>query len=295
MARNIPEYLTQLKTLLEGRDRALIQDALSASEEHLHLALERSAKEQPELPREEALKGIVAKYGTPSEVAAVYLDFEARQHPPKKPAAASQPRPFWAGFIGIFAEPRAWGAFLYLVISVLTGLIYTGWIIIGGIFSLTSLIFIIGIPISAAFLLSLRGLGLLEGRIVEALLGERMPLKPLFVQQGLSWKAKFKALFTEPLTWKIFVYLLLQFPLGLFYFFVSGGLFVLALSFISAPILELIFHLPLELLGDETFTPVWLLPLVWAAGILMVPLILHVTKVFAKFHRRYAKAMLVRK
>ena len=122
-----------------------------------------------------------------------------------------------------------------------------------------------------------------------------MPHKPLFVNQELKWTQQLKSLFSEAQTWKIFLYMLLLFPLGLIYFLLIGGLFVLSLSFISSPVMELIFHLPLELVGNEAFTPVWLLPLVCITGFFMLPLTLHLAKFVGKLHGRYAKVMLVRK
>ena len=292
MLRTIDEYLAQLKIELKGSDRALIQDALADSEEFLYMSLEKDKTEHTKM---EALNSIIAKYGTPSEVAGGYQELEAWLQPGHEAARPSESKSFRTWIFGVFAEPRAWGAFLYLIFTVLTGLVYTAWIIIGGLFSLVSLLFIIGIPVAALFILSFRGLALIEGRIAEALLGERMPRKPLFVQQELRWTEKLKALFSDSQTWKTFVYMLLLFPLGLVYFLLFGGLFVLSLSFISSPIMELVFHVPLELVGTEAFTPVWLLPLVCVTGFFLLPLTLHLAKFVGRLHGRYAKTMLVRK
>ena len=72
-------------------------------------------------------------------------------------------------------------------------------------------------------------------------------------------------------------------------------MFIFALSFITAPVLELVFHIPLDLTGTDVFTPAWLLPLVCLAGLLLLPLTLHVAKWMGRWHGRYAKAMLVRR
>ena len=151
-----------------------------------------------------------------------------------------------------------------------TGCLFGLWAIFGGVFSLFSLIFVIGIPITGLFLLSTRGIALIEGRIVEALLGIRMPRKPVFVRQGLGPWEKFKSLLKDPYTWKSLAYLILLFPFGWLYFGLSGFALALALSFIFAPVLELIFHLPLELYGTSAFTPVGMLEnnLHWAIIIL---------------------------
>ena len=295
MPKSVREYLVQLKQALKGSDRALVQDALSDAEEHLQTALENTLMDSSDLTEAEALESIIEKYGNPVEVAAAYRAVENRLAPALAPSKTLQPQSVVARFFGITAEPRAWGGFLYALLSCLTGIIYCAWVVIGGCFSLLSLLFIIGVPIAGAFLLSLRGIALMEGRIVEALLGVRMPRKSLFVSRDLKWAEKLKALFTESHTWKALVYLVLQFPLGLIYLFVIGGLFVISLSFITSPVMELAFHLPLELLGTDAFTPAWLLPVVCAAGIFLLPLTLHVAKLLGKLHGHYAKALLVRK
>jgi hypothetical protein len=295
MYNRLQEYLAQLKLELKGSDRALIQDALADSEEYLFLALEKAREEQPGFTEKEALNAIISKYGTPAEVASGYRDLEERLHTTARPIQRADARPLWARFFGILGVPRAWGSFLYELFSVLTGLLYFGWILVGGLFSLVSLLFIIGIPISAGFLLSLRGLALIEGGIIEALLGERMPRKPLFVRQELKWTGKLKSLYTEPQTWRSLLYLFLQFPLGLLYFCLIGGLFLFSLSLVAAPFMELVLHLPMEFVGNEAFTPVWLLPILCLLGILLFPLILHLARGVGNIHGRYAKAMLVRK
>lgn len=291
----IDEYLTQLKQELKGSDPALVQDALSDAEDHLRTALKNSLKDSPNLAETEALQSIIQQYGNPTEVASAYKEVEIRLAPALTPLMPSRPQSSFARFIGVVAEPRAWGAFLYTLFSFLTGIIYCAWAVTGGSFSFLSLLFIIGIPIAGLFLLSLRGIALIEGRIVEALLGVRMPRKSLFVSLDLKWTEKLKALFTELHTWKSLLYLVLQFPLGILYFFLIWGLFVFSVSFITSPVLELGFHLPLELLGTDTFTPVWLLPIVCIAGLFMLPLALHLAKLVGKLHGSYAKIMLVRK
>lgn len=291
----IDAYLDRLRAELEGSDPALIQDALSDSEEHLRAALDSALGETPGLSEEEALQDIIEKYGEPAEVATAYRDAEARLTPFSTPVPASPAPSFLTKFFGIVAEPRAWGAFLYVLLAFLFGMVYCGWALVGGAFAFPSMIFIIGVPITALFLLSLRGIGLLEGRIVEALLGVRMPRKPFFVSRDLKWAGKLKSLYTESLTWKILLYMLLQFPLGAIYFGLTWGVFVFAVSFITAPILELVFHIPLDLMGTDVFTPLWLLPIVCAAGLFLLPAALHLAKWTGKLHGRYAKAMLVRK
>ena len=55
--------------------------------------------------------------------------------------------------------------------------------------SLGLLILIVGIPLTVLFFGSVRGLALLEGRLVEALLGERMPRRPRYTDRSRTWRS----------------------------------------------------------------------------------------------------------
>jgi hypothetical protein len=195
----------------------------------------------------------------------------------------------------VLAESRAWGAFFYMFLAFITGIIFGGWAILGGILSAGSLLFIIGLPVFGLFLLSIRGIALLEGRIVEALLGIRMPRRPLFRKKGLSWSDRYVALVKDKYSWRALLYAALLFPLGLIYTSLFILLFSFSLGLITSPVMELVFRIPLDLFGDNVFTPVWLLPFLCVAGILLLPLTLHSAKLIGKIHGRFAKSMLVRK
>ncbi len=293
--QSVDDYLDQLKKELKKSDSALIQDALSDAEEYLRSALDTTKKENPNIAEDEALVSILDKYGSPSEVATAYKKIETHLQPVFAPVSQPDTRFFISRFFSIISDPRAWGAFLYMIFAVLTGSLFGLWGLFGFTISLVSLILVIGIPITGLFLLSIRGVALIEGRIVEALLGMRMPRKSVFFRRGLGPIDKFKSLIRNPYTWKALVYLVLLFPLGWLYFGLSGFAFALALSFIFTPVLELIFHLPLELYGTDAFTPVGMLPVVSLAGIIMIFLILHLSKFIGRKHGLFAKYMLVRK
>lgn len=295
MYRDIRSYLEALKKELEDADPALIQDALSDAEGHLRTGLEEEITQSPGLSESEALRPIIEKYGTPSEIASAYRAIESHIAPSYADARLQDSGSYFARFFGVLAEARAWGAFSYMFLTVFTGIIFGGWALFGGFLSVCSLFFIIGIPLFGLFLLSVRGIALLEGRIVEALLGIRMPRKPLFLERDLGWTDKFKALVKDAYSWRAWVYAVLLFPLGFIYCGVFGLLFVFSISFIASPVLELIFHVPLDLFGDNVFTPVWLLPVVCIAGFFLLPLIFHLAKFIGKIHGRFAKSMLVRR
>jgi len=296
MCKDVQDYLAKLKKeLSEGADPALIQDALSDAETHLRTALEEELSKNPGISETEILVPLVEKYGTPSEVAAAYLAIE----PHISSALAHTPRPdtrsFLGKFFGVLGESRAWGAFFYMLLAFVPGIIFGGWALFAGLISAFSLLFIIGLPIFGLFLLSLRGIALLEGRIVEALLGVRMPRRPLFLKKDLNWSDRYIALVKDSYSWRALLYAVLLFPLGLIYAGLFSLLFVFSLGFITSPILELVFRIPLDLFGDNVFTPVWFLPIVCLSGFILLPLTFHLAKLFGKVHGLFAKSMLVRK
>ncbi len=297
MIKNITEYIAKLKEEMRGCDPALIQDALSDAEEHLENALEEALEGSPKISKQDAWESSVERYGTPQEVASAYREIESRMRPalaPREPARTKK-RSLWAKFFSAAGESRTWGAFLYILISGLTAVVYGTWALLGGAFSLFSLVLIIGIPVTGLFLLSLRGIALVEGRIIEALTGVRMPRRSVFLRPSLNWRQKYKALITESYTWKIFAYLVLHFPLGLTYFFITLTLLSLALKFALYPVWFWVFERPLITFNQPFYPNPWFIPLIAAGGIALLFSTLHLIRFIGRIHGQFAKSMLVRK
>jgi uncharacterized membrane protein len=191
MFKDVAAYLKELKRELKGCDPALIQDALSDAEGHLRMALEEALSGESGASETEVIAPIIDKYGNPKEIASAYRDIESKTSPSLAVARRKEKRSSLARFFSVLAEPKAWGAFFYLLLSFVTGIVFGGWALTAGFISLSSLVFIIGLPLFGLFLLSIRGIALLEGRIVEALLGIRMPRRPLFHNRSLGWIDKY--------------------------------------------------------------------------------------------------------
>jgi hypothetical protein len=176
-----------------------------------------------------------------------------------------------------------------------TGIIYFTWSVTGISLSAGLLILIVGLPILALFLLSARGIALLEGRLVEALLGVRMPRRPLFTRKDISWWQKFKNVFSERQTWTAVIYMILQMPLGIVYFTIIVTLIAVSLGFIFKPLLELGWGIPTFVIGNfGYYTPDWAFPFCIIGGILLLFATMHVAKFIGKLHGMWAKVMLVR-
>jgi hypothetical protein len=294
MIESIEAYLNQLREELAGSDRATIQDALSDAEEHLRTALESVCEAQPDVSEAEALPDIVREYGSPEEVAAAYRDIEDRLRPALAQAEHVDRRPFLTRFFGVFADPRAWGALLYMLFSIVTGMLYFTWATMGLSFSLSVMILIIGVPFTVLFLLSVRGIAFVEGRLVEALLGVRMPRRSTFSGKTLGWWERLKPLLFGKRTWLAIVYMLLQLPLGTIYFSIFITLIALSLSLVATIVLGPVLHMPVvHIDGAHYYLPDWLTPLVAIAGVVLMTATMHLAKLVGRLHGGLAKAMLV--
>lgn len=295
MIKNTEEYLRRLKKELAGCDRATIQDALSDAEEYLRNTLETALETRPDLAEADALLPIIEKYGMPDEVAAAYREIESRVPTTLAPARHPGGKSFVSRFFGVFGEPKAWGALFYLLFFALfSGIIYFTWAVTGISLSLGLIVLIVGLPFIGLFVLSVQGIALVEGRVVEALLGVRMPRRPIFPGKKQGWWGRFKALISQKHTWFSILYMILQLPLGVTYFTVLIVLISLSLYGMAIPILELGFDIhPLVFNNFYIYTPVWLMPLAVIGGILLIILTMHLAKVLGRMHGSLAKALLV--
>ncbi len=302
MINTVEQYLAELKKQLSGCDRATIQDALYDAEEYLRTALDKEMG-NTSLSEAEAFSAIVEKYGSPEETAAAYREIESRLAPAlvtQKPRSEdSKPEQKQKGFIktffGVFTDPVTWGSFLYLIISLATGIFYFTWVVTGLSLSGGLLVLIIGLPFLGLFILSVRGIGLVEGRIVEALLGVRMPRRQPFTRRNIGWWERYKAIITDKQTWFTIVYMTLMLPLGIFYFTVFITLIAVSLSGIAIPILQLGYDIPVVYInGIRYMLAGWVLPLTVIGGVLLGIITMHLARYAGRLHGAIAKAMLVR-
>ncbi len=301
MPRTIADYLKQLRAALRGADPALIQDALYDAEEHLRAEL----AEQPNRSEAEMLEHVVGSYGAPEEVAEIYRDQEIKIQRALRPPPPPRRRSWAGGFFGVIADPRAWGALFYLLFGLVTGIAYFTWVVAGLSMSLGFSVLIIGLPFTVLFFGSVRSFALLEGRLIEALLGVRMPRRPPYPSTHMSLFQRIGAMFTDPRSWSSMLYGLLQLPLGIFYFTLIVTWLAVSLSFIAAPVLKLVAALghwdvgTCTGLSDGLCSGIeWLSGWGGAAvlcvlGLLLFFALLHVVRGLGQLHGQLAKHLLV--
>ena len=290
----IHDYLKELRKALAGSDAATIQDALSDAEEYLSTAL-LSAREVSEKADDDAvLAAAIAQYGSPVEVATAYKEAELRLSPVYPKGKSMKNKSFIARFFGVFADPLAWGALLFILVNLVTGIVYFTWTVTGISLSVSFLIFIFGLFFLLFFLYSLRGIALLEGRLVEAMLGVRMPRRPLFAPKGLKWTAQLKILLKDKHTWFTMIYTLLDLPLGVFYFCLLITLITVSFVALAVPVAQYAFQLPqLQIYATPLVLPLWSMPLFVLGGFLLLTITFHLAKGIGILHAQWAKLMLV--
>lgn len=302
MISTIEQYLAMLKKELAGSDRATVQDALSDAEEYLRTA--QSSSSSNDAP---TLDAIISEYGTPQEVAAAYK--RAELHPSPVPslvqavetetsearAAVKDNRPFYTRFWTVFSEPQAWGALLYSLLALPTGIFYFTWAVTGISVSAGLLVLIVGLPIAGLFLLSVRGIALMEGRLVEALLNVRMPRRARYYEKKVSIRQRFKNMVADEHTWFSVIYMIIHMPLGVLYFSVTISLIATSLWIVVWPVLSVAFGEPVIIASSTYYYATgWLIPISVVVGALLLTATMHLAKAIGKGHGALAKALLVR-
>ena len=291
----IPDYLAQLRVALAGADPALVQDALYDAEEYLRSELAVS----PGKDEGEVIASVASSYGAPAEVADIYRDTETRvqtalRAPPPPPRASALGR-----FFGVIGDPRTYASLFYMLLALATGIFYFTWIVTGLSMSVGLAVLIIGVPFVILYFGSVRVLSLVEGRIVEVMLGERMPRRPLYGARDTPLLQRIADMFTDPRTWSTHLYFVLMLPLGIIYFTVATTLLSISLSFIASPLLVWFGYVNDGLFVgnwsvDNALNLWWQLPILFASGVVLLFGTLHLARGVGRLHGQFAKHMLVK-
>ena len=285
----IEQYLQALAAALAGADPALVQDALYDAEEYLRAEFAACPEGD-----EACVAAVLERYGTPEEVAAAYLETEvtvarALQAPPRPEPANAAGR-----FFGVVADPRSYGAFFYLVLSLVTGIVY--FTLVASLLptGLGLLPIGVGVLVLLLFFGMVRAISLAEGRLVETMLGVRMPRRPRPGAPEGDIPSRIKQWFTDWRTWTSILYMILQLPLGIIYFTIVTVAVTLSATGVVYPIAQMFTDYPLLQWGGYGYLlEPWAAPLVMAAGVLGFVLTLHLCRGIGALHAVYAKAMLV--
>jgi uncharacterized membrane protein len=286
-------YLEELRNALKGTSPGLISDALADAEEHLQGEIAAN----PNKTEAEVLATAVETYGTPQEIAEEYRSMEAAIAGPF-PKPEQQPRQ-QHGFFSVISDPRAYGALMFMLLALPTGIFYFVWAVVGISLTIPFFLFIFGIPFALLFLGSVRILSHVEGRIVEGLLGVRMPRRLPAQSSGQTIWARIGEALADIRTWSSLLYLLLRLPLGIIYFTLALIGIVLPVALIGGSLIGLVsgeshVHFSDVPWLNHLFHTAPGLVLMMALGAFLIFVVLHMAKGIGWLHGRLAESLLVR-
>ena len=290
--RSIDQYLSQLRETLRGEDPALVQDALYDAEEYLRAEV----GQHPGKSEADVLELIASTYGAPDEVAEAYRTTEKTVRAATRPVAPPPRRTAFGRFFGIYADSRAWTALFYMLLALVTGIFYFTVAVTGLAMSAGLSLLIIGIPFFLLFIGLTRVLSLVEGRIVEGLLGVRMPRRPLRSTHGIGLFGRIKEMLLDRRTWTTLLYMLLMLPLGIVYFTVAVTGLAAAVGGILSPIMSLLHELGMTSADVQVNGDVlpWPLTLPFALlGVLLLTCLMHGARALGQLHGSVARALLL--
>jgi hypothetical protein len=299
MSRPTPRSIDDYLTALAGEDPALIQDALYDAEEHLRAEVAAN----PGKPEADVLERVATTYGRPEEIAAAYRDTEVKvtralRPPVSKRAASSDPV---MQFLSIYSDPRSYMSLFYMFLSLVTGIVYFTLAVTGLSLSIGLAFVIIGLPLFVAFIGLARVISLGEGRLLEAVSGERMPRRPVHPGPRAGFWEGILAMLRDAQTWTTLVYLVLMLPVGIIYFTAAVTGISVGVAMLLVPVVGIAQRSGWRVssnTGPLIFTPAWLdTPPGWifcaVVGVVILTSLLHIARIVIGMHARAAKALLV--
>src|SRR6185369_2457019 len=153
----------------------MTQDALYDAEEYLRSEL----AEHPEWDEATMLANVATSYGAPEEVAEIYRDKETQVENALRAPAATPRRSSIGKFFAIFADPLAYSSLFYMLLSLATGIFYFTWAVTGLSLYLVLGVLLFGVRLAVLLMSTTRPRPLVEGRLIESMLGVRMPRRRL--------------------------------------------------------------------------------------------------------------------
>lgn len=209
------------------------------------------------------------------------------------------PESAWRQIFGVFADGRVWLSLVYMIVSLGLGTLYFTVVVTGLSTAGGMIVLIIGIPLLLLVLGLVRALSLFEGRVIEALLGTRMPrrLRALPPNTGLLQRIGFWL--KDGRTWLSMLYMVLMLPLGIAYFTIAVTGLVVSLGLVTSPIwvwLGVWTDRQLVINGEvqDWWFPIWTVPIAFLVGCILLVAFMHLVKWIGRGHAAFAKAMLVR-
>ena len=201
-------------------------------------------------------------------------------------------------FFRIMISGQAYINLLYLLASFPLGLFYFVFLVSGLSTGISLLIIWVGFPILLLVIATWWAFAGFERLLVIYCLKEDIPKMDTSSNQSMDAWARFKAYFTNPVTWKSLVYLFLKFPLGIGTFVILATLTSLTLSFLLIPLNYEFMQTSKAGIFQISHLPFWTIDSIWDTlllaliGVALWPMTLHNTNGLAWMQAKFARMML---
>ncbi len=196
-------------------------------------------------------------------------------------------------FIRAPLRKEPWLAAVYLLIQFPIGIaafVYAVTLVSVG--AGTIVLALVGLVLLVAFMYSLQPYGEMQRQLSNHLLGTGIPPLPFRGERGALWSwGRLKARITNPMTWRLLVYIFVSFPVAIAGFVVVTVLLSLPLGFLTAPIVG-------GTGGDIMFADTWeerllLVPLAVPAFFVAIVLLWGAGRVTGLFNRLFLETRYV--
>ena len=215
---------------------------------------------------------------------------------------------FFEKFYGVFAQASTYLNLAYLYLTFPLGIAYFVFLVTGWSLGISLAIIWIGLLVLALVFAISWGLTAFERWLSAGLLRVNIPPMNHPVDPSANFWGRLKAWFTNPVTWKGMLYLLLKFPLGILNFTVATTVLATSFSLLLVPLALVIpgwqiyagdWNINLELFNNQVFIarpdPYMIAGLSFLVGVFAAPASLHLLNWMANWQGKLAQAMLGRK
>ena len=233
--RSIDDYLTRLRAALAGADPALIQDALYDAEEYMRVEVAAN-RGSPRRTCSNLLPAPTARRTKSRRLIATRKRGSKRRCSRRGPEGLSR-RTAGSVFHRVFRLARVRVAVLHVARLVTGGRLFHVRRD-GSSLSLGLAILIIGLPVFLGFIGIARVISLGEGRLLEAVSGERMPRRPVHPGAPDGLVARIARDAEERTDVDDAHLLLVMLPLGIVYFVIAVTGLSVGVSFLFAPVVD---------------------------------------------------------
>ncbi len=192
-------------------------------------------------------------------------------------------------FFGVVVQGQTYLNALYLFLAFPLGLFYFIFLVTGLSMGIGLVIVWVGLLILAGMFAAWYGLIVFERQMAIWLLHEEIPPFTRQDMRGLSLWEQFKAVISNPVTWKGLAYLLAKLPLGILSFTLLVTFLALSVSMLAAPAYYQYFPPEFIIWSVDTLGEALLLSLV---GIFVALISMHILNGLAWVSGKFARVML---